>query len=92
LCFLSFYNCLYQSHLLQNIPSTLNPQIQILALNHNNLKEVGSASFQFHPELTNVNLANNQQEGIQEKTFEAQKVLLILNLSNNKLSHVNDMT
>jgi len=77
---------------LQTIPSTLNPIIQILTLNHNKFKEIGSASFQFHPELVKVDLADNQLEEIQEKTFEAQKVLRTLNLSNNKLKNLDNLT
>ena len=60
----------------QIVPMTLNPEIQVLVLQYNRIKEIGSASFQFHPELETVDLSNNQLIRIQDNTFEAQKKLL----------------
>ena len=44
---------------LDTVPNSLDPLIQRLDLAHNNLKQVGSASFQFHPDLVTVDLAHN---------------------------------
>jgi Leucine-rich repeat (LRR) protein len=53
---------------------------------------VGSASFQFHPELTLVDLAWNGLVRIQDRTFEAQRKLTVLRLSGNRLSHFDNLT
>ena len=58
---------------------TLNPEIQVLVLQYNKIKEIGSASFQFHPELETVDLSNNQLIRIQDNTFEAQSLLAVSN-------------
>ena len=55
------------------IPSTMDPFIKILNLKNNRLKEVGSASFQFHPELVIVDLSSNQLRSIQEKNIRGSK-------------------
>ena len=63
---------------------TLNPEIQVLVLQYNKIKEIGSASFQFHPELDTVDLSNKLIR-IQDNTFEAQKKLIKLKLKGNEL-------
>ena len=52
------------SHL-QIVPMTLNPELQILTLQHNKISQIGSASFQFHPELLQVDLSHNGLETVQ---------------------------
>ena len=47
------------------------------------IREVGSASLQFHPELLSVDLSHNKIVNIQYKTFEAQVKLQELNLAHN---------
>ena len=49
----------------QIVPMTLNPELQILTLQHNKISQIGSASFQFHPELLQVDLSHNGLETVQ---------------------------
>lgn len=77
---------------LEIVPMTLNPEIQVLVLQYNKIKEIGSASFQFHPELDTVDLSNNQLIGIQDNTFEAQKKLIKLKLEGNELKTLSNLT
>ena len=55
---------------------TLNPELQILTLQHNKISQIGSASFQFHPELLQVDLSHNGLETVQVLDMEEVKVLL----------------
>ena len=55
---------------------TLNPELQILTLQHNKISQIGSASFQFHPELLQVDLSHNGLETVQVLDMEHVKVLL----------------
>ena len=61
-------------------------------MNFNQLRQIGSASFQFHPNLLQVDLANNKLQHIQDRTFAAQTVLQTLVLSHNRLSSINNST
>ena len=49
---------------------TLNPELQILTLQHNKISQIGSASFQFHPELLQVDLSHNGLETVQVADLE----------------------
>ena len=53
----------------QIVPMTLNPELQILTLQHNQISQIGSASFQFHPELLEVDLSNNGLKDVQVVTL-----------------------
>ena len=46
---------------------TLNPELQMLTLQHNKISQIGSASFQFHPELLVADLSNNMIQIVQVK-------------------------
>ena len=76
----------------QTIPPSLDPSLQSLVLKHNNIKQIGSASFQFFPDLVTVDLSNNNLLWIQEKTFEEQRILINLDLSNNRLERITNLT
>ena len=52
---------------------TLNPELQILTLQHNKISQIGSASFQFHPELLQVDLSHNGLETVQVADLEQDK-------------------
>ena len=76
----------------QTIPPSLDPSLQSLLLKHNNIKQIGSASFQFFPDLVNVDLSHNNLLWIQEKTFEEQRILINLDLSHNRLERITNLT
>ena len=61
-------------------------------LRHNNIKQIGSASFQFFPDLVTVDLSHNNLLWIQEKTFEEQRILINLDLSHNRLERITNLT
>ena len=46
---------------------TLNPELQMLTLQRNKISQIGSASFQFHPELLVADLSNNMIQIVQVK-------------------------
>ena len=54
----------------QIVPMTLNPELQILTLQQNQISQIGSASFQFHPELLRVDLSNNGLKTVQVLDLE----------------------
>ena len=53
---------------------------------------MGSASFQFHPELSLVDLGWNGLVRSLERAFEAQRRLTVLRLAGNQLTQVNNLT
>jgi len=77
---------------LQTIPPSLDPSLQSLVLKHNNIKQIGSASFQFFPDLVTVDLSHNNLLWVQEKTFEEQRILINLDLSHNRLERITNLT
>ena len=58
----------------QIVPMTLNPELQILTLQHNQISQIGSASFQFHPELLRVDLSNNGLKTVQVSSGTLQSI------------------
>ena len=71
---LTFSPLLMFSHF-QIVPMTLNPELQILTLQHNQISQIGSASFQFHPELLRVDLSNNGLKTVQVVEYYIHSIL-----------------
>ena len=69
------------------MPITLNPGIQRLQLQHNNIQAV-DAALGFYAQLQYVDLSHNQLISLPDRGFIQQKKLVELDLSKNKIVKV----
>ena len=76
---------------LEVLPITLNPGIQRLQLQHNNIRTV-DAALGFYAQLQYVDLSHNQLISLPDRGFIQQKKLVELRLSNNKIFKVSNGT
>ena len=76
---------------LEVLPITLNPGIQRLQLQHNNIRAV-DAALGFYAQLQYVDLSHNQLISLPDRGFIQQKKLIELRLSNNKIFRVTNST
>ena len=76
---------------LEVLPITLNPGIQRLQLQHNNIRAV-DAALGFYAQLQYVDLSHNQLISLPDRGFLQQKKLLELRLTNNKIFNVSNGT
>ena len=70
----------------------MNPELEYLTLHHNEIREIGSASLQFHPELISVDLSFNSVRRIQTRSWEHNTKITNLILANNNLVDLPDLT
>merc|ERR1740123_2402130 len=76
---------------LEVLPITLNPGIQRLQLQNNNIRAV-DAALGFYAQLRYVDLSHNQLISLPDRGFIQQKKLIELRLSNNKIFKVTNST
>ena len=76
---------------MQVLPITLNPGIQRLHLQHNNIRTV-DAALGFYAHLHYVDLSNNQLISLPDRGFIQQKKLRELRLSHNKIFNISNGT
>jgi len=76
---------------LEVLPITLNPGIQRLQLQNNNIRAV-DAALGFYAQLQYVDLSNNKLISLPDRGFLQQKKLIELRLSNNKIFKVSNST
>ncbi|TRY67438.1 hypothetical protein TCAL_09076 [Tigriopus californicus] len=78
--------CKSTAHL-EVIPITLNPMIEDLDLEGNQIRTV-DASFQFYGQLKRVNFGFNLISALPDRCFSSQKRLATLNLESNQVKNV----
>ena len=76
---------------LEVLPITLNPGIQRLQLQQNNIRAV-DAALGFYAQLQYIDLSNNQLISLPDRGFIQQKKLIELRLTNNKIFKVSNST
>ena len=76
---------------LEVLPITLNPGIQRLQLQHNNIRAV-DAALGFYAQLQYIDLSSNHLISLPDRGFSQQKKLIELRLTNNKIFKVKKST